>query len=345
MTSRRGLAGIDSANIASVATNLAWIGTAHIHTPGFSNEVLKRGLTCAGVWDHDAERAAKNADKLGGSVKTISELSQDKSVDGYVICSETVHHLDLVGQLVGAGKPLFIEKPMGFSAEQSTKIYKLLDEHRITFQTGYFSRGIPTFRALKKKVDEGAFGTVTRVRASNCHSGALGGWFDTDWRWMADRSQAGVGAYGDLGTHVLDLLIWMFGGITSATGVLGMGTKRYEGCDELGEGLFTFTSGAIGTLAASWDDVTDPIRIQVCGTKGAATLGSELQVAGSDGKFEKVELEEQVPSGFNAYLDHLEGKTVELVTPKEAANRDVVMDAIYKGAESRTWVNVPSEWH
>ncbi len=328
-----------------MATHLAWIGTAHIHTPGFSNEVLKRGLTCAGVWDHDAERALKNAEKLGGPVKTVAELAEDPSVSGYVICSETVHHLDLVNQLVGSGKPMFLEKPMGFSAAQSLGILQLLEDHQIVFQTGYFSRGLPNFRALKQKVDDGAFGTITRVRASNCHSGALGGWFDTEWRWMADRSQAGVGAFGDLGTHVLDLLIWMFGGITSATGVLSTGTNRYDGCDELGEALLKFTNGAIGTLAASWDDVTDPIRIQVCGTKGAATLGSELQVAGPDGKFEKVEPGQPAPSGFNAFLDHLEGKTVDLVTPKEAANRDIVMDAIYRGAESQSWVQVPEDWH
>jgi predicted dehydrogenase len=323
-----------------VSTHLGWIGTAHIHTPGFTSEALKRGLGCAGVWDHDAARAKKNAEKLGGPVREISELAQDPAVTGYVICSETVHHLDLVQQLVGSGKPMFIEKPMGFSGEQSLAIMKLLEEHGIVFQTGYFSRGQASFRALKQKVDEGFFGEITRVRASNCHSGALGGWFDTDWRWMADRSQAGVGAFGDLGTHVLDLLMWMFGGITSATGVLGLGTKRYEGCDELGEALFKFSNGAIGTLAASWDDVADPVRIQVCGTKGAATLGSELLVAGSDGKFAKVELGESVPSGFTAFLDHLDGKTVELVTPREAANRDIVMDAIYKGAESQSWVKI-----
>jgi predicted dehydrogenase len=327
-----------------MASRLAWVGTAHIHTPGFINEALKRSITCGGVYDHDNSRAAKNAEKLGGEVRAVSELVQDGSIDGFVICSETVHHLDLVGQLVVTGKPMFIEKPMGFSADQSKAILKLLEDHKIVFQTGYFSRGMANFRALKQKVGDGFFGTITRVRASNCHSGALGGWFDTDWRWMADRSLAGVGAFGDLGTHVLDLLIWMFGGIHSATGVLSPGTDRYEGCDELGEAILKFSNGMIGTLAASWDDIADPVRIQVMGTKGHATLGADLMVAAADGKFSKVDLGVNVSSGFNAFLDHLEGKNVELVSPREAAQRDITMDAIYKGAASHTWVEVPTEW-
>ena len=321
-------------------STLAWIGTAHIHTPGFTNEVLKRGVQCAGVYDHDAARAASNAEKLGGPVKSVSELAADGSADGFVVCSETVHHLDLVQQLVSAGKPIFIEKPMGFSADQSRAILKLLEDNRVAFQTGYFSRGLANVRALKRRVDEGFFGTVTRVRASNCHSGALGGWFDNDWRWMADRAQAGVGAYGDLGTHVLDLLMWIFGDISSVAATFSNGTARYDGCEEIGEAMLRFKSGTIGTMAAAWDDVADPIRLQVAGTKGHATLGSELMAAGEDGKFEKVDDGEAVPAGFNAFLDHLDGKKVELVTPGEAAKRDIVMDAIYRAAESKTWIDL-----
>jgi predicted dehydrogenase len=323
-----------------VPTRLAWIGTAHIHTPGFTNEVLKRGVECGGVWDHDGERASNNAVKLGGEVRTIPEMVGDPSISGFIVCSETVQHLELVEQLVGAGKPMFIEKPMGFDAAQSQKILKLLEDHKIVFQTGYFSRGSANIRALKKMVDDGFFGTVTRVRASNCHSGALGGWFDTDWRWMADRSQAGVGAFGDLGTHVLDVLMWIFGGVSAATGVLSAGTNRYPGCEEVGEALLKFSNGIIGTLAASWDDVADPIRIQVAGTKGHATLGADLMAAGADGKFAKVESGEGVPAGFGAFLDFLGGADVELVTAREAAARDSVMDAIYRGAESQSWVAV-----
>ena len=40
---------------------------------------------------------------------------------------------------------------------------------------------------------------------------AINGVFRGDWAWMADPTQAGVGAFGDLGTHKLDLLLFLIG--------------------------------------------------------------------------------------------------------------------------------------
>ena len=38
----------------------------------------------------------------------------------------------------------------------------------VIFQTGYFMRGMPNVLTLKRLVEEGFFGQITRVRASNC---------------------------------------------------------------------------------------------------------------------------------------------------------------------------------
>lgn len=323
---------------------LAWIGAAHIHTPGFVKQAAENGLSAVGVWDHDQERARKTAEKLACPVLSLDELAGHAGVSGFVVCSETNRHLDLVRALAPAGKPIFVEKPMGTDGAVSAQIQAEFESSGCVFQTGYFMRGTPAAQTLKKRLDEGFFGEVTRVRGSVCHSGALGGWFDGEWRWMADRSQAGVGAYGDLGTHALDLLMWMFGGVSSVAGAMALGTARYPGCEETGEAILKFESGVIGTLAAAWDDVANPFVVQVSGTTGHALLSNDgLRLAGPDGKLEPVEeLEPAVPAGFGAFLRHLAGEQVSLVTPSEAAARDRVMSAIYEASESESWVRLPT---
>ena len=333
-------------------TVIAFVGAAHIHTPGFINTVKNAfadTVSVKYVYDHDLTRAQRRADELGATATDdLSVITGDAEIAAAIICAETVRHEALCLPLIEAKKHVFIEKPIGFAASDAKKIADAVESEGVLFQTGYFRRGDAKMQFLKAAVDAGKFGCITRVRASNCHSGALGGWFDTEWRWMADVSQSGCGGFGDLGTHMLDLLLWMFGDAASVTAHLSNGTNRY-GCDEWGEGMIRFTSGTVATLAAGWNDVCDPTEIEICGTEGHAIIfGGQVYVQGA--AFGNAQINtpysgvigDSLPSGLDAFLHAL--TTGErgggLVTVGEAAYRNAVMEALYTGAAEERWVTV-----
>jgi predicted dehydrogenase len=331
---------------------IALVGCAHIHTPGFINKIKQRpGVRVKSVWDHQAERGKRRAAELGAQfVDAADAVWEDGEVEAVVICSETDRHQELVGAAAGAGKDLFAEKPLGLGAADSYAMADAIEKAGVRFQTGYFQRGDPMNLFLKEQFEKGTFGTVTRVRGSNCHAGSLKGWFDpqpekpeADWRWMADPKVAGVGGFGDLGTHALDILLWWLGDVERGTAQLDPVTNRYDGCDETGEGLFRFAGGTIGTLAAGWVDVADPVKYVISGTEGHATVvNGQLFIAseklGSDGKQPWTDLPERKSSGFDAFLDAVEGKEATLVGAREAAYRAAVMEALYEGARTGSWV-------
>ena len=120
---------------------------------------------------------------------------------------------------------------LGIGAKDAYAMADAIEKAGVIFQTGYMMRSNPMHLFLREQVQAGAFGKITRMRHSNCHGGALGRWFDTEWRWMADPRQAGVGAFGDLGTHSLDIMIWMLGEIESCTATVNNGTGTYDDCD------------------------------------------------------------------------------------------------------------------
>ncbi|HEX8522871.1 MAG TPA: Gfo/Idh/MocA family oxidoreductase [Tepidisphaeraceae bacterium] len=324
------------------------LGCAHIHTPGFIKAIQKRPhLKVAAVWDHDRARAELRAKELGAQVADTPEaVCSDAHIDAIIICSETDRHEPLVKLAASARKKLFAEKPLGVGAKDAAAMADTIEKAGIPFQTGYFMRGMPVHQFIKKAIDEKQLGTITRARAAVCHGGALGGWFDKEWRWMADPRQAGVGAFGDLGTHGLDLLIWMLGDVEAVTATLDNGTGRYLDCDEIGEALFRFKSGAIGSLAASWDDASNPITMEISGMEGHATIVNgevyfqSKQVDGADGKKPTKNLPEAKHAGFEAFLDVVEGKDAALVSVREAAYRSAVMEAMYQGAREKRWVEV-----
>ena len=328
-------------------TTVAFVGCAHIHTPGFIQLVNSRPeIQCKSVWDHDAARAAKRAAEMGAQVAPdMAAIYADPEIEAVIVCTETNLHELVVLPAAAAKKHLFIEKPLGFGAADAAKMADAIESAGVIYQTGYFMRGDANYIFLKQQIEAGAFGKITRVRGSNCHSGALGRWFDTEWRWMTDPKQAGVGAFGDLGTHSLDILLWLMGDVTQVTAQIDNGTGAYEGCDETGEGLLRFASGAIGTLAAAWDDVANPVSLLISGTEGHATvLNGQLyfqssHVPNADGKSPWTDLPASKPAGFEAFLDAISGKKdVALVGVREAAYRNSVMEALYEGARAGTWV-------
>lgn len=324
--------------------DLALLGAAHIHTPDFINRLSRRAeVKVKYVWDHDRARAIKAAERLSAQVADLPEIWADAEVRAVVVCSETDRHEELVLPAVAAKKHLFVEKPLGYAAADAYRMARAIEQAGVLFQTGYFMRGQPVHRFLKEQISKGHFGQLTRVRHSNCHAGSLRGWFDTEWRWMADPKVAGCGAFGDLGTHSLDILLWLLGEVELVTASIKIVTGRYEGCDESGEGLLRFKGGAVATLAAGWVDLADPVKVLLSGTEGHAHLVDgnlyfqSQHVAGADGKA-PWDLPEAQPHAFELFLEALAGRTVPLVTPREAAYRNAVMEALYDGARTSAWV-------
>jgi predicted dehydrogenase len=326
---------------------VALVGCAHIHTPGFVKRLAARtDVEVKAVWDYDAARAQKWASELNTQVvQDLSTIWPDSAIPAVVICAETDRHEELVLAAAAAKKHLFVEKPLGIGTADAYRMAAAIEEAGVLFQTGYFQRGAPVNLFLKEQITKGAFGKITRVRHSNCHQGALADWFTPEWLWMTDLKQAGVGAFGDLGTHSLDILMWLLGDVEAVTADIDTAIARYPGCDEYGEGLIRFKNGVIGTLAAGWVDVAHPLSALVSGTEGHAYVrNNELffkssHVTGADGENPWMDLPEAWPHAFELFLDAIVGKPhPPLVTAREAAARSAVMEAMYQAARQQAWV-------
>ncbi len=331
-------------------THIGLLGCAHIHTPGFIPFLLKRSdVKVSVVWDPENERSKVRAAELGAIVAPSPEaILADDRVKGVIVLSETDLHRQLVRASARAGKHVFVEKPLGLSGADAVAMADEIERAKVRFHTGYLSRCQREMRFIRDQIKAGNLGRITRARASVCHHGALAGWFDTDWRWMADVKRAGCGAFGDLGTHGMDLLIWWLGEVASCTAVLDNGTARYPDCEELGEAMLRFKSGAIGTLAASWDDWANPLSHLVTGTEGhiAVIQGKLHYVSRKHATFDGTQpvRESELPPGpphvIDQFCDAVLGKPAELVSAREAAYRNVVFDACYTAAREKRWVDV-----
>jgi len=325
---------------------VAIVGCAHIHTPGFIKRLNNRSDTQVKfTWDHDPERARKSAEAVKAQAVTdLNAIWSDPAIEAVIICSETNRHQALVEQAAAANKHMFVEKPLGLGAADSFKMAQAIEQAGVLFQTGYFMRSDAINRFLCQQIQAGSFGKISRIRHTNCHDGSLEGKFDTEWRWMADLSQAGIGGFGDLGTHSLDILMWLMGDVERVTATIHTLTGRYGDCDEFGEGLLEFNGGVVGSLAAGWVDMVGNVNLIVSGTDGLAYVANgslyfkSKHVKGADGEKPWTDLPPALPHAFELFLDALEDRNnVPLVTAQEAAARSAVMEAMYQASKQQAW--------
>ena len=253
---------------------LALVGTAHIHTPAFVTLINARpDARVKYVWDPDGERAKRYATALQAEVAESAEqvYVRPRGVRRGDLCADQSPPRSCAGRRQGPQTSLRREAA-GHQCQGKRRDGPAIEQAGVLFTTGYFNRCLPAHLFLKEQIEKGNLGKITRVRASNCHDASLGGWLGGEWQWMTDPKIAGVGAFGDLGTHMLDILMWMFGDVQSATADIKVAVGKYGETDECGEALFRFQSGVTGTLAAGWVDVENPVTLLVSGTEGHAVI-------------------------------------------------------------------------
>lgn len=332
------------------SVTLALVGGAHIHAPNFANRMAESpNVTTKYVWDPSRETAEERRDVTGGEiVDDPSVIFEDPDVDGIVICSQTNLHMELVPPAAEAGKHMFVEKPVGLNGDEAKAIAEEVNRAGVIFQTGYFMRGSGVNQKIKSLLEEGALGEITRLRLSNVHSGAIGGWFDTDWYWMTDTEQAGVGAFGDLGSHVMDLLLWFMENDApkACTGYVNEVLERYPTSDEYGEGMVTFESGAVATIAGGWVDHANPNQVEISGTEGhlRVTNGElflRIPEQDIDASEPWADLPEDHKHPLELFFDAVAGEeNLPLITADEAAEVNRVITEIYNAHEQGGWVQL-----
>ncbi|MGH2870816.1 MAG: Gfo/Idh/MocA family protein, partial [Solirubrobacteraceae bacterium] len=165
-------------------------------------------------------------------------------------------------------------------------------------QVCFYYRTWPSVALAKQLIEDGRIGELVHVR----------GWMLQDYAcdpttrlgWRADRSQAGAGALGDLGSHIFDIFRYLAGDAARVSAVARQTVARGSGsgeADDLTAALLEFESGVSGVLEASWAlrGHRSDLGFDVIGTDGAIRFGwenaNELHVLTCDsrsGGFERV---------------------------------------------------------
>lgn len=186
------------------------------------------------------------------------QLIDDPNVQVFDNAGPNNVHLEPTLAAAAAGKHLFVEKPLGRTAEESKQMWDAAIKAGVKHQVAFNYRFVPAVRLVRQLIDDGKLGKIYHFRAAYLQEWIADPDFPMVWR--LDAAQAGSGALGDLGSHIIDLARYLVGEPTSVIARTEVfiperktadGTTQKVTVDDAFQAIVEYENGAVGTLEAS----------------------------------------------------------------------------------------------
>jgi predicted dehydrogenase len=236
----------------SLGVGIIGLGVGERHIAGYeAHPEAEVRVIC----DIDEQRLAEVAAAHEGVRATASaeDLIDDPGVQVVSIASyDSDHHAQIVHAL-GAGKHVFVEKPLVQYEEQAREVRALLVANpELRLSSNLPLRRSPRFEWLKEQVDAGTFGRLYYLEGDYDY-GRL--WKITEgWRGKLDFYSVTLGGT----VHLVDLLLWLTGdhvvSVSAAGNQIASAGSQYRFNDFVMATL-ELESGAIAKVSANFGAV------------------------------------------------------------------------------------------
>lgn len=311
-----------------------------------------------------AEKAAEEYGVAGAKVyEDYQELLKDKSIEVVHVLTPNNSHAEISIASMEADKHVMCEKPMSKTAAEAKEMVDAAKRTGKKLTIGYQSRFRSDSRHLHNVTSEGGLGDIYFAKAHAIRRRAV-----PTWGVFLDEEKQGGGPLIDIGTHALDLTLWLMdnykpksvmgniyhklGEKENAANAWGPWDPKEFTVEDSAFGFITMEDGATITLEASWAlnslDV-DEAKCSLSGTEGGADMKDGLRIHGEehgnlytknvelgaggvafyDGKSESdADLEARL------WIDSVINDTEPVVKPEQAYVVTQILEAIYESAKT-----------
>ena len=331
-----------------------------------------KGIELVAFCDIVPERAREAAAKYGVEGAVVHEdyrrLLEDGSIDIVHVLTPNDSHADITVAALEAGKHVMCEKPMAKTPEGARRMVEAAKRTGKKLTVGYQNRFRPDSQYLHKVCARGDLGEIYFAKAHAIRRRAV-----PTWGVFLDEEKQGGGPLIDIGTHALDLVLWMMdnykpksvmgtayhklGHKENAANAWGPWDPAKFTVEDSAFGFIVMENGASIVLESSWALNTLDIGEAKCslsGTEGGADMRDGLRLNGENFSklfTNKIELgaggvdffdgERQDPATTEArlWIEAVRNDTEPVVKPREALVVTEILDAIYESARTGKMVS------
>ncbi|MHA6485367.1 Gfo/Idh/MocA family protein [Paenibacillus sp. strain BS8-2] len=313
------------------------------------------------------ERAVEAAAQYGAEGARVytdyTELLKDATIDIVHVCTPNDSHADIAIAAMEAGKHVMSEKPMAKTASDAGRMLEAAKRTGKKLTVGYNNRFRTDSQILKQVCEAGELGEVYYAKAHAVRRRAV-----PTWGVFLDEEKQGGGPLIDIGTHALDLTLWMMDNYKPKV-VLGQSFHKLSGRENAANawgpwdpaqftvedsafGMIVMENGATIVLESSWALNTlevDEAKCTLSGTEGGADMKGGLRINGEQHSrlftkeidlnaggvaFYEGKSEKDSDLEMRMWIKAIDEDTDPVVTPEQAYVVSQILEAIYESAKT-----------
>ena len=315
------------------------------------------------------ERAADAAKRFGTPDAKVytdyKELLKDASIDVVHVCTPNRSHSFITVDSLEAGKHVMCEKPMAINSAEAKKMLDAAHRTGKKLSIGYQNRQTAENQFAKEYCDDGNLGDIYYAEAHAVRRRAV-----PTWGVFLNEYEQGGGPLIDIGTHSLDLTLWMMNNYkpkycvgttyhklnndTRTANAWGDWDPKQFTVEDSAFGFIVMENGATVVLKSSWALNTLEVRetrYMLCGTKeGLDTLTGGVRVngvkngrqytmtpdlrAGGVAFYEGGDFGSAQDRDARAWINAILNDTEPVVRPEQAYCVTQILEGIYESAKT-----------
>ena len=195
------------------------------------------------------------------------QLLADTDIDAVYVATPPSAHKPLALLVAGAGKHVYVEKPMAMRFEECREIVEACEMKGVRLFVAFYRRAMPRFLKVKEWIDSGLIGDVRCVRAVIHQVPDVEELSRDTLPWRVKAEVAGGGKFIDWGVHMLDIFDAWFGAIEEVHGIAINCAGLYDVEDTV-TSTWRHASGVLGS--GSWCYVCGQGQdsVEIVGSRG-----------------------------------------------------------------------------
>jgi predicted dehydrogenase len=232
-------------------------------------------------------------------VKTTSNLSdllEDKDLEGLVIATIAPTHLDVASKALEAGKHVMVEKPMTLVTSDSVRLVKLARLRNRVLMVGHLLEYHPATLFIKNMIDSGELGEVYYIYSQRLNLGTV----------RSDEN-----AWWSLAPHDISVACRLLSDWPLSVQCRGQNVVQPDIADVVFATL-EFPKGRIAHMHVSWLDPHKTRKLTVVGSRKMVVFDDTLpgyKVTVYDKGF-------QIKQKIDSYADWISMRQGDIVIPK-----------------------------